>query len=295
MSISNWNSNKMSRAKSLLISASLYQEKLLNTPLSSEIIDRSTPVVWFGNPVPNSWVTIATNPSTREFLDKDNELLLGENARFFVRDQGISLTEYTKEDMQLESTIKLYCSYFNRKTAYRNWFGKPKGAKLEGFLNGMGGSFYNLNGYKNVVHTDFFPIATKSQMGKIANKNELLNCEFSRGFLKDTIDFLAPSLIIILGKEHCKRFELLEHGIYFDSPKTLKPFPNAKYQLGYYSKLNIPVLGLHFKPSEQFIGLGGGYDENQIGHGEYVKKNSLTEMGNEVISELKAQFPNQVI
>ncbi|CAG9606571.1 hypothetical protein [Pseudoneobacillus rhizosphaerae] len=283
---------KIKEAKSLVIRASLFQDKLLSTSISSEIIERSTPVVWFGNTMKNNWVTIATNPSTREFLDRDNHLLIGENARFFVREQGVNLVDYANDDSQLESSIQLYNSYFSRKTTYRNWFGKPKGAKLEGFLNGMGGSLYNFKNYKNVVHTDFFPIATKSQMGKIPSRKELLDSDFANQFLKDTLDFLEPSLIIILGKEHCKRFTNLEHGIYLDSPKVVSQFPNSKYQLGFHSRLKVPVVGLHFKPSEQFIGLGGGADEKGKSHGEYAKKDSLDFMGNEILNELKKLFPN---
>ncbi|MFY2253209.1 hypothetical protein ACOSZH_25265 [Priestia megaterium] len=56
---------KNEEAKLLLIRAANYQAELLNTNLRNEIIDRSTPVVWFGNPCAKNWVTIATNPSTK--------------------------------------------------------------------------------------------------------------------------------------------------------------------------------------------------------------------------------------
>jgi len=82
---------KNEEAKSLLIRATNYQAELLNTNLKNELIDRSTPVVWFGNPGRKNWVTIATNPSTREFLDGKDGLLLAGNARFYVREQGVSL------------------------------------------------------------------------------------------------------------------------------------------------------------------------------------------------------------
>lgn len=158
----------------------------------------------------------------------------------------------------------------------------------------MGGSLYATRQHKQVVHTDIFPIATKSQMGKIASRKELLDSKFAKEFLKDTIDFLKPSLIIILGKEHCKRFELLEEKIYFDSTKSINLFPDAKYQLGFHTRLNVPVVGLHFKPSEQFIGLGGGYDENRISHGQYATKDVLNNIGKEIINEVKALFSNDI-
>lgn len=286
---------KAERAKSLLKRAIRYQAELSKSPLAHEVIDRATPVVWFGNISPNNWVTIATNPSSKEFLDTDKTLLLGKKSRFYVREKGTSLEEYEKNDSQLESTLEMYSSYFERDTAYRNWFGKKNGAKLEGFLNGMGGSLYSTYNKKRVVHTDFFPIPTRSQMSRISLKNNLLESQFAKDFIQDTLDFLCPSLIIVLGKEHCSRLALGKE-FSFNNTKALRDFPDAQYQIGFYHQLGVPVVGLHFKPSEQFVGLGGSKaDLNGKGHGDYAKKVSLNQMGNEVISEVKAVFPNFIM
>ncbi|MFF2178014.1 hypothetical protein ACFVT8_16370 [Lysinibacillus sp. NPDC058147] len=285
---------KVERAKSLLKRATRYQAELSQTPLEHEVIDRATPIVWFGNASPNNWVTIATNPSSKEFLDTDGTLLLGEKSRFYVRGKGVSLEEYEKNDKQLESTIEMYNSYFERDTAYRSWFGKINGAKLEGFLNGMGGSLYSTHNMKEVVHTDFFPIPTRSQMSRISSKNNLLESQFAKDFIRDTLDFLSPSLIIVLGKEHCSRLASGKEFI-FNSPKSIKDFPDAQYQIGFYHQLEVPVVGLHFKPSEQFIGLGGSKaDLNGKNHGEYAKKEALNEMGSEIMTELKVLFHNHL-
>ncbi len=50
---------------------------------------------------------------------------------------------------------------------------------------------------------------------------------------------------------------MLEEGIYFSELKWQSDFPDAKYQLGYHSRLNVLGVGLYSKPSEQFISLGG--------------------------------------
>lgn len=63
-------------------------------------------------------------------------------------------------------------------------------------------------------------------------------------------------------------------------------FPAAKYQLGFHSRLNAPIVGLHFKPSEQFMGLGGGSDQNGKGHDHYATKATLNVMGEEIINDL---------
>jgi hypothetical protein len=118
---------------SLLKRAALHQSVLLKSKYSDEILEDSIPVLWFGEPAPRNWVTIATNPSTREFLDSDDQVLHGDNARFFIRDKGVKLEDYAFDEAQLGDTIESYKSYFKRDTAYKNWFGKPNGAKLEAF------------------------------------------------------------------------------------------------------------------------------------------------------------------
>lgn len=286
-------STKMERARSLLKRAISYQEELSQTHLAQELIDRATPVVWFGRTVPTNWVTIATNPSSKEFLDVDDTLLTGKKARFYIREKGVSLEDYEKNNTHLDSTIEMYNSYFERDTTYHGWFGKKNGAKLEGFLNGMGGSFYSASLNKNrVVHTDFFPLPTRNQMSRISSKDSLLESNFAKEFIRDTLEFLNPSLIIVLGKEHCSRLVLEKDVVFFGEIKHIKEFPDARYQIGIYSALGVPVVGLHFKPSEQFIGLGGSkVDVYGKGHGEYAKKISLIEMGTEIMKELKVIFP----
>ncbi|MGG6359614.1 hypothetical protein ACQ5SI_10200 [Peribacillus frigoritolerans] len=282
--------SKAEQAKSLLKRAIRYQAELSKSPLAHEVIDRATPVVWFGNISSNNWVTIATNPSSKEFLDTDGTLLLGKKSRFYVSEFGASLEDYEKNDSQLESTIEMYSSYFERDTTYRSWFGKKNGAKLEGFLNGMGGSLYSTHNKKRVVHTDFFPIPTKSQMSRIRSKGNLFETQFAKDFIRDTLDFLSPSLVIVLGKEHCSRLAL-ENEFSFNNAKSIKGFPDAQYQIGFYHQLGVPVVGLHFKPSEQFIGLGGSkVDSNGKSHGSYATKSALNFMGNEIKEEIMEVF-----
>lgn len=288
MNRSHLTKERLAKAKSLLIQASMYQEQLLQTPISHEFIKRATPVVWLGEAVPGSWVTMATNPSPKEFLNRNNQLLLGEQARFHIRENGRSLAEFAKGEVQLESAIKFYQSYFKNGKAYRTWFGKPGGAKLEGFVNGMGGSFYESVRLQNVVHSDFFPFATRTHMGRIKEKLSLLGSDFSREFMQEKLEFLRPGMVILLGREHTALFERTEQGITFDAPRTIELYPSAHYQLGFHQRLGIPIVGLHFKPSEQFLGLGGSQDVNGLSHGKYGTKTALNVMGREIASNLKS-------
>ncbi|MBX0356082.1 hypothetical protein [Halobacillus sp. Nhm2S1] len=274
--------SKMHAAMSLLKKATDIQIELNKTPFKRELIDRATPVVWFGENVIGNIVTIGTNPSSREFLGRDKKLLTENQSRLYIREDGVSLEEYKQDEQQLKASIRCFRTYFHRNSAYRNWFGKDNEAKLEGFLNGMGGSLYRANTYTPVVHTDFFPIPTRSQMGKLREKEQLLNSEFTKDLLAETLYFLAPSLIVVLGGEHCKRFDTMNTNGKFGEVKSVADFPAARYQLSTYSRLKIPVVGLHFKPSEQFLGLGGKSDANGRSHGEYGKRSSLYHIGKEI-------------
>jgi len=283
---------KINEAKQLLKRAVTHQEYLSQSSYSEEVIERSTPVLWFGESVTKNWVTIATNPSTREFLDNDNNLLLSNKARFYVRDKGVSLQEYRNNESALEKTVEMYNTYFHRETVYRKWFGKEHGANLEGLLNGMGRSLYSSNGKKGVIHTDFFPIATKNQMSKIKSNHFLLDSKFAMDFLNETLNLLDPSLLIVLGRDHCIRIQNVDDSIRFGEIKSIKEYPLAQYQIGFSSTRNIPIVGVHFKPSEQMLGLGNKIDSNGNKSSEYVRRTTVNQIGTEIMNNLKERYPN---
>ncbi|WP_394171763.1 hypothetical protein [Guptibacillus hwajinpoensis] len=278
----NLSPSKMSIAKSLLKRAIDYQKEISESPFDNEFIKRSTPVLWRGENVPGNIVTVGTNPSAKEFLNQHNELLENEKARFFIRENHVNLEEYRYDDSKLEKTIDYYRTYFERDIAYRSWFGRKGGGKLEAFMNGMGGSFYDAKAYTPVIHMDLFPFPTQKQIGRMKEKEELLNSDFVKNSVVDLLAFLEPSLIIILGKEHCERIERIKKETYLGEVQFLSEFPDAAYQIGYYSSKKIPLLGLHFKPSEQFIGLGSKRDENGLSHGTYGSSASLKYIGEQI-------------
>ncbi|MBX4340962.1 hypothetical protein K4G93_22805, partial [Mycobacterium tuberculosis] len=70
----------------------------------------------------------------------------------------------------------------------------------------MGGSFYGSPRLQSVVHSDFFPFATRTHMGRIKEKLSLLGSDFSREFMQKKLEFLRPGMVILLGREHCALF-----------------------------------------------------------------------------------------
>jgi len=63
-------------------------------------------------------------------------------------------------------------------------------------------------------------------------------------------------------------------------------YPDAIFQVGVSSRFQVPVIGLHFKPSEQFIGLGNRKDENGVSHGTYGSAEHLRQIGMIVLEKV---------
>ncbi|MCA0991865.1 hypothetical protein [Pseudalkalibacillus hwajinpoensis] len=277
---------QLSMAKSLLKQAIHHQQEFEK---SLELIERAAPVLWRGQIQSGNMVTIGTNPSAREFLKSDQTLLENEKASLYVRDQDLTVANYQKDEEQLEQTIENYCTYFQRDTAYRRWFGKENGGKLEAFMNGLGGSFYASDQFTPVVHMDIFPYATYKQMGQIPYKEKWLQSNELNELLRDTLRLLNPSLLVILGKEHCQRLSENDHLFSLKEIMFSTEYPDARYQLGFYSDKKIPLIGLHYKPSEQFVALGSKRDRNGVNHGTYGSRAVLYKLGQEVNEQLKSQ------
>ncbi|MFB1081915.1 hypothetical protein [Jeotgalibacillus sp. JSM ZJ347] len=272
----------LKKAISLIRKAADLQKSLHQTVFAEQVMGRSIPIVWFGRRSSGGLVTIGTNPSSKEFIASDGSLLAAEKSRFFVREEGVSLVQYQNSEPSLIETIQHYQTYFERDTVYSSWFGKKGGAKLEGFLNGMDYSFYKETELQTAVHIDFFPIPTLKQMGTIRGREDVMDSADIKSLLTETINFLAPGKILILGKEHCERFLYFYPGTKLGKILEVENYPAARYQKGYSEEFGSEVIGLHFKPSEQFLALGGGVDRNGLSHGSYGSRDAIRRIGEAV-------------
>ncbi|WP_214855208.1 hypothetical protein [Exiguobacterium sp. s166] len=282
-------SEQRKSAKKLLTEAVQHQIELTNGPMKEELIERTTPVLWFGDAAKKSWLTVATNPSAGQFLKKDGTLRFDSTGPFFLLNPGMSLEAYLT-DIHLEQSIRKFNDYFQQKDVYKTWFGKEQGGKLEGFLNGLGASLYD-GSLQSVIHTDFFPLPTKRYMGKISMRHELEETVFGQTFFLKLVPLFSLHGIILLGREHTDRFRKLDPSVVWQEPVPLTDYPDAVVEFGYSAELNLPIIGLHFKPSEQFLGLGSRVDENGRSHGTYGSANGLREIGEHVRKKLAEFYP----
>ena len=256
-------------AVQLLQDAIRFQAMLCETSFGKELIPEASPVLWYGRPRANQWLTIGTNPSRGEFLHRDGTPRMGQTQKFYWRN-ALSFEDYLGNEEALQETIERASSYFESGRATTSWFGKPGGAKLEALLNGMGRTFYD--NLASVIHVDFFKLATYEQMGKMKAGRGWMEHPTSIELLERTITYIQPTRLIVLGRENCRAFTG------FSTTGRLSAYPAITYEIGRHES-GIPMIGLHMKPSEVFVGLGNGRDSNGLHYGSYAKREHLLRIG----------------
>ncbi|MEW8968959.1 hypothetical protein [Exiguobacterium alkaliphilum] len=267
----------MEHARDLLKEALRFQERLLASPFQKELIEGASPVLWYGRPTDGQWLTIGTNPSRGEFFERDGKVRSDDAQKFYWRDQ--SFEAYLEDETALDATIEYATAYFEAGRATTSWFGKPDGAKLEALLEGMDRSFYD----GTAIHVDFFKYATYRQMGQIRDGRRWMEHPDSLALLERTIRLIRPERLIVLGRDNCVAMTG------FTEKRTVTGYPSAVYELGLHPA-GIPMVGLHFKPSEVLVGLGNGVDLNGLHHGAYAKREHVMRIGAHVRQEADIFF-----
>ncbi|WP_226582032.1 hypothetical protein [Halobacillus litoralis] len=278
-------------AKELLTAVIDYQIALSETTFVKELIDRAAPILWLGEKKTGNIVTIGTNPTSHAYRTIDHDIEHHGKEHPFACESYETLLKLKESSSDLEAIIDYYQSYFKGGNTYTRWFGKKEGGRLEGFMNGMGASFYShdLPSYSPIVHVDHFPLPTRRSMGQIADKETLLYSTFIKEWMQGMLLFLAPSLIVLLGKEHVRQFEYA-HKVRFNEITHVKGYPSARYRIGQLPDHAIPVIGLHFKPSEQFLGLGGKKDRHGTSHGHYGRSEVIRWFGEQIRKEWEESY-----
>jgi hypothetical protein len=110
----------------------------------------TTPIIYFGSYDHAKSCTISINPSDREFLDKNGNILTGQKERLCSRIKlGKNDTE-SLMDNDVDVILK-YCNNYFQINPYKNWFNK-----YDYMIDKFGYSFYN----NTCVHLDLVQWAT---------------------------------------------------------------------------------------------------------------------------------------
>lgn len=233
----------------LLKSALIKQRELREKDYwRNQIPGLSPPVLWFGDSNKKApLITVGANPSRREFLDRRNGSYLKQSKQRFYHLKTPDVQEILNDEGTLRKIIESYIRYFDQNP-YWDWFGKPSGYKVEGFLNGFGASFY---GSKSIgaVHTDLLPFVTMSDFSELnesALKVDLFCNGWACNFFEKLMAHLNPSTLIVFGRKNTEYFDRYFQSIALNKSYKINGKKKAEYGISRFKLLShtIPLVGL---------------------------------------------------
>lgn len=129
-------------------------------PNNIGVVEQSISVPFFGDIEKSFCATIGINPSDKEFLGANKQLLIGNKKRFVDR-QALKVADNDcLNDVQADMVYQSLIEYFyNKDNVYKTWF-----CWTEYFV----GDLFNSSYYKGtMVNLDIYPWATKTKWAKI--------------------------------------------------------------------------------------------------------------------------------
>ena len=204
-------------------------------------------------------LTIGANPSRWEYLadscrrelDRFKEsgveslLCYLDTPRFRVLDISNESLGLIVEDRGLRcEIIQGYNKYF-LANPYQQWFGKEDGYNVEGFLRGLGASFYSAETMPyQAIHIDLLPFATLSDFTKLERKaaDDLFTSGWARQTVASLIRLFQPLAIIVFGKTNARYYATYVDGSVARLSWT--QYPGAKYLIKRAEELGTEMVAL---------------------------------------------------
>lgn len=252
-----------SAAQELLVEAT---EKLLALRQFAEwrvqLPRRCPPILWFGNTatLKPKVITIGANPSRQEYLAESAEeaakkiQLFGDDSqlkylepprnRFYVLSSSQELEAIrTNAELQCD-IIKGYDAYFQNNPY--PWFGKNKvdSYNVEGFLRGLGATYFSDALTYQAIHIDLFPFATISDFNTISTltQRDLFYNNWAKMLVNSILDALKPEIIVIFGRSNVTHYTQYITSTLDNTPWSR--YLSASYCIRRDRERNIPVIGL---------------------------------------------------
>jgi len=215
---------------------------------TNELLEYSPPVLWFGDSSrKEKIVTVGANPSRREFLDSRDGHYLTVSKQRFHHLKTSDINDILQDEETLNRIIQSFDSYYHRNP-YRTWFGRPRGSKVEGFLNGLEASLYGLEPI-GAVHTDLIPFPTMSDFSKLNDrllKIDFFHSGWAKSFFNKLMEHLNPSAIIVFGRTNVEYFSKYYASLTLNRSYNAYGKRRARYGLSKYQLLDhsVPLIGL---------------------------------------------------
>jgi hypothetical protein len=129
-------------------------------PAVANIIERSSPVLSFGDPLSADVATLGINPSRKEFYSTTGELLTGAKRRLATTESLGSIPGHSLTEDQARTVVAECNGYFARNSY--GWFNP-----LEALLNtATGASYYD----RSACHLDLVQWATEPVWGRLTDR-----------------------------------------------------------------------------------------------------------------------------
>ena len=174
---------------------------LQKEPVGAPIVKNSTPVVSFGNPYKALVATVGINPSSKEFLDKKNNILSPEQKRLVDLDSlnKTNLNQLDEDDA--EKIIEGCYNYFKTGNHYK-WFDQIE----EHVLKPTGYSYFD----GTACHLDLIQWATNPVWSQIKSKDiQAMLLEHDKEFFIHQIQKYNFETVFLNGKTVVEQVEKL--------------------------------------------------------------------------------------
>jgi len=197
------------------------------------ITKQSTPIIYFGNYNKAKACTISLNPSDREFLDKNGNILSGTKERLCSRKKLGKKDADILNDSEA-NIVEKYCNDYFKINPYKIWFNK-----YDHLIKKFGYSYYN----DSCVALDLIQWATtpfwnglEENIKSIHLKNDLPVMEYL--LEKDfEVIFLNGGTVVSNVKIYLKNIYLIEKNAVFKNRNGNSK--DIKIYIGSYKKIKV--------------------------------------------------------
>ena len=165
--------------------------------LEKSIVEKSTPVISFGDFRKAKVLTVGINPSYKEFRNDSNKELLKEGFKRLEDFESLNVNNRSELNSSHGKLIfKACCNYF-KENPYE-WFNK-----LTPILNVVNSSYFD----NSAAHIDLFPWATKQIWRKLPKSEQIKILNNGKYFFKNQIKKSSCELILLNGRAVKEGFE----------------------------------------------------------------------------------------
>ena len=231
----------------------------------TELPPRFPPLLYSGNARTEKprVLTVAANPSRREFVEKPSDDTLEEikrtgdfsKLRFLDTPRSRPLTEEEsledlRDDEELQTaTLRSNDDYFNTNP-YTKWFGKntTPSFRVEQFLRGFGASYYESSDEEHrAIQIDLFPFATLADFNTLEDlaQRDLFDDGWAQEFLGRLLTLLQPEVLIVFGRSNARHFgEYFDRSIQNSDWISLEGEKPGWYKFSQADQFEVPVVSL---------------------------------------------------